>query len=160
MRFAVRILCVLSICLIAIGWYRWSSVKQEDASAAFQMPRIRSEDADWPGMLDTLRVLRRTIVSRDLFRSTGTTETSAFGAAAASPLPRNTWAGVRPTLTLKATAGPPWQAIIDGLPGQTSAAVVRAGSVFDRLTIKSVSRDTVFVQSPDGTWVLSLSKTP
>jgi hypothetical protein len=100
-------------------------------------------------MLDTLRVLRRNIVARDLFRSAG-----------ATPLPRAAGAGVRPMLTLKAIAGPPWRAIIDGLPGQPNAVVVGVGSVFDRLTIKSVSRDNVVVQTPDATWVLSLSRHP
>jgi len=150
-RFTVRVFCVLWICLIAIGWYRWRSVKQEDAIASFQMPRIRSDDADSPGMLDTLRVLRRNIVSRDLFRSAGTTTVAV--SAPATP-------GVRPTLTLKGTAGPPWQAIIDGVPGQPNAVVVRVGSVFDRFIIKSVTRDTVVVQGPDGTWVVSLSRHP
>lgn len=62
----------------------------------------------------------------------------------------------RPTLVLKAiVGGPPWQAVIEGIPGQTSAAVVRSGEKFGTLTIRAVSRDSVAVQTTDTAWVLT-----
>ncbi|MGH7679626.1 MAG: hypothetical protein ACRENU_14240 [Gemmatimonadaceae bacterium] len=66
---------------------------------------------------------------------------------------------VHPTLTLKGiVGGPPWQAVVDGLPGQPVGTVVSAGNVFDKLVVRSVSRDSVVIQSPDTTWRLTLTK--
>jgi hypothetical protein len=66
---------------------------------------------------------------------------------------------LRPTLTLKAiVGGPPWQAIVDGIPGQPQGTVVRAGAAFDKLTTRAVTRDSVVIQGPDTTWVLSFRR--
>ena len=63
----------------------------------------------------------------------------------------------RPVLSLKGiVGGPPWQAIIDGIPGQPPGTVVRSGSSFDRLQVRDVMRDTVIVQLPDTVLVLTL----
>ena len=63
---------------------------------------------------------------------------------------------VRPTLVLKAIiGGPPWQAVIDGLPGQPPGTIAAPGTRFDKLLVRSVSRDSVVVQGPDTTWALS-----
>lgn len=66
---------------------------------------------------------------------------------------------VRPPLVLKALiGGPPWQAVVDGIPGQPSGTIVRAGSAFDRLTVRSVGSDTVVIAAPDTTWKLTLQR--
>jgi hypothetical protein len=66
---------------------------------------------------------------------------------------------IRPTLLLKGIiGGPPWQAIVDGIPGQTPGAIVRPGMAFDKLVIRSISRDTVLVQGPDTSWKLTLGR--
>ena len=66
---------------------------------------------------------------------------------------------IRPTLSLKGIiGGPPWQAIVEGIPGQPSGAVVRPGMAFDKLVIRSISRDTVLVQGPDTSWKLTLGR--
>ena len=68
----------------------------------------------------------------------------------------------RPDLVLKGiVGGPPWQAIIEGIPGQAASLVMSAGASFDRFTIQSVSRDSVVVRGTDTTWTLTLArKTP
>jgi len=68
---------------------------------------------------------------------------------------------VRPVMTLKAiVGGPPWQAVIDGIPGQPPGAVVRAGSAFDKLVARAVTRDSVVIQGFDTTWVLTFRAKP
>src|SRR6478735_2964269 len=63
---------------------------------------------------------------------------------------------IRPTLVLKAIiGGPPWQAVIDGIPGQPPGTIAGPGARFDRLVVRSVTRDTVVVQGPDTTWSLA-----
>jgi hypothetical protein len=99
-------------------------------------------------------------ISGDPFRISNTPPATAFSAArqvsAAQPgLPP----APRPSLVLKAiVGGPPWQAVVEGLPGQPGATVVTTGSRFDRLTIRSVGRDTVVVAAPDTTWKLTFQR--
>jgi hypothetical protein len=50
--------------------------------------------------------------------------------------------------------GPPWQAVIDGIPGQPPGTIAGTGARFDKLVVRSVTRDTVVVQGPDTTWSL------
>ncbi|MDB4878547.1 MAG: hypothetical protein JWM41_4993 [Gemmatimonadetes bacterium] len=64
-------------------------------------------------------------------------------------------------MTLKAiVGGPPWEAIVDGIPGQPPGTVVRSGSTLDKLAVRSVTRDSVVIQGPDTTWVLSFRRHP
>lgn len=70
-------------------------------------------------------------------------------------------ARVRPSLVLRAiVGGPPWQAVIDGIPAQPPGSVVRAGATFDRLVVRSVTRDSVVIQGADTTWVLAFGRRP
>ena len=65
----------------------------------------------------------------------------------------------RPTMTVQAIiGGPPWQAVIDGLPGAQPGTIVQAGSRFDKLVVRSVDRDAVTVQGPDTTWKLPIKR--
>jgi hypothetical protein len=66
---------------------------------------------------------------------------------------------LRPNLVLKAViGGPPWQAIVDGIPGQPAGTIVRAGSAFDQLVVRSVTRDSVVIKGIDTIWVLSFRR--
>jgi hypothetical protein len=66
---------------------------------------------------------------------------------------------IRPNMTLKAiVGGPPWQAIVDGIPGQAQGTLVRTGNAFDKLVARAVTRDSVIIQGPDTTWVLSFRR--
>jgi len=66
---------------------------------------------------------------------------------------------LRPVLVLKAiVGGPPWQAVIDGLPGQPAGTMAQQGSTFDKLVVRAVTRDSVIVQGPDTSWVLGFTK--
>jgi len=68
---------------------------------------------------------------------------------------------VRPNLMLKAiVGGPPWQAVVDGIPGQPAGTIIRAGATFDKLIARAVTRDSVVIQGPDTTWVLSFRRRP
>jgi hypothetical protein len=107
------------------------------------------------------------VVAGDPFRVARAPAATAFnptadGPAAPAMVPGAAGpAPARPTLILKAiVGGPPWQAIIDGIPGQTSGTVVRAGATFDRLSVRSVTRDSVVVQGPDTSWVLAFRRRP
>jgi len=82
-------------------------------------------------------------------------EGTIAGAASYVPPP------IRPNMILKAiVGGPPWQAMVDGIPGQPPGTLVRAGSTFDKLVAKDVGRDSVVIRGPDTTWVLTFRRRP
>jgi hypothetical protein len=108
---------------------------------------------------DSLEVSASAIVERDPFRVQRRPATVRFdptgerGEAIAPPRPP------RPMLSLKGTiGGPPWAAILEGVPGHDAALLVRSGDVVGELKIRFVLRDTVVVQGPDTTWRLTVRR--
>lgn len=66
----------------------------------------------------------------------------------------------RPPLQLAGVVGPPWQALIEGIPGRNGAVVVRAGDRVDDLRVLSITRDRAVIQGADTTWRLTLKGIP
>ncbi len=65
----------------------------------------------------------------------------------------------RPVLVLKGiVGGPPWQAIVSGLPGQPGETVVTSGARFETLVVQSIARDLVVIQAPDTAWRLTIKR--
>lgn len=59
----------------------------------------------------------------------------------------------RPSLTVRAiVGGPPWSALVDGLPNARGATVVREGDRFDWITIGAITRDTLTAAAGDTAW--------
>lgn len=100
-------------------------------------------------------------VSNDPFRLASAPASVAYDPAidvpaGAAPL-RPVALPLRPMMVVRGImGGPPWQAIMDGIPGQPVGAIVRSGMTFDRLSVRSVGRDTVIMQAPDTTWKLTI----
>ena len=68
---------------------------------------------------------------------------------------------VRPSFVLRAiVGGPPWQAVIDGIPGQPAGTIVRTGTTFDKLTVGPITRDSVIIKGLDTVWTLSFRGRP
>jgi hypothetical protein len=111
---------------------------------------------------DSLEAARRMVIGNDPFRLANRPPDTAFTLAPPPNVVRAAVAATppkpaRPTLVLRAImGGPPWLAMIDGLPGQGSVTV-RAGDTFEKLIVRTVTRDSVIVQAPDTTWRLTLS---
>lgn len=62
-----------------------------------------------------------------------------------------------PSLAVRAiVGGPPWQALIEGLPGSQGATVVRIGDVYAGLTVRRIDSARVVLRGLDSTWVLAL----
>jgi hypothetical protein len=62
----------------------------------------------------------------------------------------------RPRLLVSGIVGPPWQALLEGVPGREGAVVVRAGDVLGELRVREITGTTVVVASPDTTWRLTV----
>jgi hypothetical protein len=65
----------------------------------------------------------------------------------------------RVPLVLAGVIGPPWQALIEGIPGHSGAVVVRAGDRVEDLRVLSITRDRAVIQGADTTWRLTLKQT-
>ena len=65
----------------------------------------------------------------------------------------------RPQLSVTGIVGPPWQAVLEGVPGREgTGVVVRRGDVLGDLRIRDVTRTTVVVSAPDTTWRLTVRR--
>jgi hypothetical protein len=65
----------------------------------------------------------------------------------------------KPQLVLRGLlGGPPWDAILEGVPGREGEVVVRPGDVVGGLTIRAIRRDTVIVTGADTTWRLTIGR--
>jgi hypothetical protein len=62
----------------------------------------------------------------------------------------------RPALAVSGIVGPPWQALLEGVPGREGAVVVRAGDVLGDLRIRDIDQNVVVVAAPDTTWRLTV----
>lgn len=65
----------------------------------------------------------------------------------------------KPRLELRGIiGGPPWDAVLDGVPGRTASAVVRTGDRVGGLSIIGLKRDTLLVTGFDTTWHLTIRR--
>jgi hypothetical protein len=136
-----------------VAWYRPLPNGNAAASAIGAAPIIRAElDAD------VLDAAAQSVIDGNPFRLSRLPSDIAFSRT--PPIGTVVPAvGIRPVLVLKGiVGGPPWQAVLDGIPGAPPGTVVKTGSTFDKLIVRSVTRDTVMVQGPDTTWRLTLRK--
>jgi len=65
----------------------------------------------------------------------------------------------RPRLQLRGIlGGPPWDALVEGVPGRDGAVVLRVGQTMSGITLRAVRRDSAFASGFDTTWALSLRR--
>lgn len=146
----------------ALTWRGWQRV-----SSAPAMPTTRLTTATLSAFLaepeDSLTTWADMTVTNDPFRISNeppdaaanpTDERVAGRTPAGSPGRLS-----HPELAVKAiVGGPPWQAVLSGIPGQTEDVVVQAGNAYGGLTIRRVTADTVVVQGADTTWRLTMRR--
>jgi len=156
MRLIVAVLVGSSLCASGAAWLRWQQLAAggiPDRVAIAPLRRIAE-----PIPADSLADAEDAIVTNDPFRLSNSPAAVRYDPASDGPM-SGVLAGtpqLRPTLVLKAiVGGPPWQAVIDGIPGQPAGTIARAGARFDRFTVRAVTRDSVIVQGVDTSWVLS-----
>jgi len=111
---------------------------------------------------DSIADAENLIVDNDPFRLSNTAPTVRYSALAETGASGTGYVAPqapRPTLILKAiVGGPPWRALIDGIPGQPPGTLAEPGSKFDKLVVRSVSSESVVIQGMDTSWVLTFSK--
>ncbi len=150
---AASLLVAGALAAFAVAALRWR------AASPPQLPRRRialAHAATRPRPSDSvLADAEDATVSNDPFRLANVPASVRFDPAVEGESASPVVPVARPTLVLKAIiGGPPWQAVIDGIPGQPPGTIAGPGARFDKLVIRSVTRDTVVVQGPDTTWSL------
>jgi len=115
---------------------------------------------------EALLAAERQVVEQDPFRLERRPAAAAFAPQVAGmPQPGMPGGGFftpppppkfRPPLAVSGIVGPPWQALLEGIPNQQGAVVVRQGETYGELRIRTVRPDLVVVQGPDTTWRLRL----
>ena len=67
----------------------------------------------------------------------------------------------KPPLALSGIVGPPWVAVLEGVPGRTGSVLAKTGDTLARppltlLVVHRIWRDTVVVRGADTTWTLTV----
>lgn len=91
---------------------------------------------------ESLGVAARDVIERDPFRLARRPARVAFhqGGPEAPPVD-----SVPVPELLGIVGGPPWQALLQGLPGQTGPLLVKVGDEFGPVSVRAISADTVLV---------------
>jgi hypothetical protein len=151
-----RLLWGLALGLLAWGRARWIHAVPFAPPAALSAP----EAVDPPTLAGLAQRLRQvdSATARNPFRLDRSPAPVAppsdpLGGQVAPP-------PFRPSLALSGITGPPWAAVLEGVPEHENGVVVRGGERFGELQVRSVARGGVVVSSSDTTWRLTLRHWP
>jgi hypothetical protein len=142
---------------VGVSGARWAPPASPVAAPA--RPSVRETAGVDPAPLARAR---ERVVARDVFRIVRHASPVAFVASApeGSAMPMMPTRPPAPMLVLRGiVGGPPWEAVIDGVPGRHGAVVVRAGDVLggtSELRVRRVGADGVTITGRDSTWRLKV----
>lgn len=92
------------------------------------------------------------VIAGNLFRRDRSPATEMAQATTISKTPLQ-----RPHIELRGLmGGPPWQALIDGVPGHPSSVLMRVGESVGGITVSSIRAGSVVVRGADTVWHLTL----
>jgi len=98
-------------------------------------------------------------VANDPFRLSRQPATVAYAPALEGLAPPTVARPPRPSLVLRGiVGGPPWSAILDGVPGRDGSLLMRRGDSAGTLVVRAVGRDTVIIKGADTTWRLTVKR--
>ena len=142
---------VLLTCLAAVRGARGGATEASRPKPVAAAPAWHSERTD------SLEKWGDRVAAGDPFRLERRPATVRYGAQPeANPSP----VGTRPALVLKGIiGGPPWEALLEGLPDRQGIVIAHRGDRFATLRIRAVSATGVTVEGADTTWHLTIRKT-
>jgi hypothetical protein len=132
-----------------------SSEPAAPAPVVWTLPR----EADRPDP-DSLVAAAHRVSRSDPFRLDRRPADVPFGATAAVGTPSPPAPGIaRPKLSLSGTVGgPPWVALLDGVPGREGSVLLRVGDTLGGLKARAVTATTATISGFDTTWKLTLKR--
>lgn len=96
-------------------------------------------------------------IANDPFRLSRRPATVAYSPALEGLAPPPVARPPRPNFVLRGiVGGPPWSAIIDGIPGREGSVLLRKGDSVAAFVIRAVGRDSVIIKGADTTWQLTV----
>jgi hypothetical protein len=140
----------------AVGLWRTPVAAANSAGPVLAMTFAQLPDTN------QLQRSARVVIASDPFRITREPSPLPFRpfgdrVAQSQPVPPSP---PKPMLLLRGiVGGPPWEALIEGLPGKNGTVVVRSGEKLGDLVIRTIKKDTVVVQGMDTTWRLVMVRT-
>jgi hypothetical protein len=157
-RTVERLLWGASLTLIASTLLAWREGRPHPIAApAVIWPIERSAAYPTPRALDSAT---KAIVASDPFRLERRPSSVAYGsqpegAPVAPPQPKPP----KPGLALAGVVGgPPWVALLDGVPGKSGSVLVHAGDTLAGLRVRSLGPNGITITGFDTTWKLTLKK--
>ena len=135
----------------ALGWRATPDTEEGEPRA---IPLAAAEPVLFDG--ESLEESATYVVEHDPFRLERRPSDLPYvpGEAGARPPPPEP---PSPTLVLTGImGGPPWQAIVRGLPGRSGETVVRQGERIGDLFVRRMVRDTVVIDGSGTSWTLTV----
>jgi hypothetical protein len=156
---SVLMIAVWAIALVLIVFAGMRTRTVMTAAPSRGLPSIgpapRSPRAESPKVLAAAAEL---LVARDPFRLERRPAAVPYSPAmenAPPPPPRPP----RPTLVVTGIiGGPPWEALLEGIPGRQGSVLVRRGDTLAGLHVRAVGRDSVRIVGMDTTWMLTVRR--
>lgn len=152
-------LVILAGALAGGGAVRWRRALDRAIDAGTRVTLIPLVRPTETFSADTLDAAAHLTVRTDPFRLSNTPASVSFASTLVAPQPGAPPPPpkIRPTLVVRAIiGGPPWSAVVDGIPGQPAGLVISPGATYDKLHISAIGRDTVIIAGPDTTWKLTM----
>ena len=148
---------MLACVMLAVAWLGFRHRATVDIAEA-RAPATRARtDLPEPDSVFLRESVAR-VVARDPFRLDRRPADVRFDPDPAPPKPA---APPRPTVAppvLRGVTGPPWRAILEGVPGHDRPHDARVGSVFGALVVARIGRDTVVIETPDTSFTLTVRR--
>jgi hypothetical protein len=148
----------LALVFAAVGWRRLRAAEIRLSAAAAAVGPGPVPAPPLPSA--TLSTAARLVAAGDPFRLDRVPAPIAAGPALVPgvPPPPPPPPKFRPPLAVSGIVGPPWQAMLDGVPDRPTTVLVRPGDVLGQLRVRSIDPNLVVVQGPDTTWRLTVRK--
>lgn len=147
---------VLVITVDDISRPGWGTVQAGQVETRRFAPRILPTVAMF--RTDKLDSAAAYIVANDPFRLERKPSLVAFSVTQTGVLPPPMVQQPAVQIALRGTiGGPPWHAIISGIPGHDGTIVVASGDTIGGVAIKDVSQSGVTVRVRDSSWTVNLS---
>ena len=146
---------LIAMIVAARAWYRISRPVETPMPAIWLVsPPAR------PIASESLAVLTSRIVDSDPFRLDRKPAAVAYGATPDTLANRAVApTAPRPPLALVGIVGPPWRALVDGVPGHDGSTVLRAGQSIAGLRVRDVTAATATISTTDTIWHLAVKRT-
>lgn len=163
-RHAEAVLWLLALLLVAAGMSRWRAAAGTSPEAA---PYGLAASPPEPTRVEAARLAEaeRAIAAGNPFRLDRVPAPVGFaqpgmgdGYGAGAPMPYRPPPPPRPPLAVSGIAGPPWRAVLEGVPGHEGGVVVQRGDALGELRVREVTSTTVVVAAPDTVWRLTLRR--